>query len=335
MKGAGPRTLWKACLPALAFLVMLVPAPSYAHPSKSPSTQLPVALTLNGAIADAGRHSYTSHGGQAIYASVLGQVMDLSTTTFSYKIHTEVDGAKVTGDASFELDGQTVGGVSVSVRGNMPLNGMQPIPAEQFPVGCTADCNSEIVAFYLGVAHVHMFVGNTNQETEVPMSFESAFLNPFGGPIIIASLDNGATITVVSTYTEADIHWLDVELRGTIGGTLNGARISGQFTITGMAKDENLLAGTESESGTMTFSGMNDPTLDLSGSYVGTSTIPTTGTVDCSSLTGIPGTCTETGFYSQGSFSLGGDATLTGTYQTTWFVPALGFDGSATATLSE
>ena len=263
----------------------------------------------------------------------MGQQVDLAKTTFSYKIEAEVSGLDVSGAASLKLEGQTDSGEGVTVVGSVPLNRVAPVPAEEFPVGCQSDCNSQIVAFYVGVAHLDITVGQTKQEASVPLAFESAFLSPFGSPIVISSV-NGTTLTVVTTYTQADIHWINVNLQGTTAGSLDGAPVSGQFTISSAA-DENLLTGTETESGTMTFSGMSPSSLDVSGSYQGTSTIPATGTVDCSALTGFPGTCTETGFDSQGTMVLsGGSVSVTGSYQTSWYVPALSFTGSAAAMVS-
>jgi len=280
---------------------MFVPAPLSAHPqSQAQPPPQPLSLDMAGEIANAGRHSYDSEGGQALFVSVMGQVLNLTTTRLSYKVDAEEAGLKVTGDASISLSGQTTSGQNVSIRGSMSLSKGTPVPAESFPVGCSTNCTSDIVAFYTGTAHLDFWVGNAHKQAWVPLSFESAFLNPFGKPIIIASLDNGTTLTVVTTYTSANIRWAGVLIKGTLSGTLNGAPVTGQFGSTANAKDENLLAGTETESGAMVFSGMSVPSLDVSGTYNGTSIIPTTGTIDCSALTGIPGTCTETGFASRG-----------------------------------
>lgn len=332
MKRTTSNAFGRLFLPGLAMLLMAVPA---VHATGGAGQ--PLALSMNGAIADAGRHQYTSQGGLPLFASVMGQQLDLAKTSFSYKIKAEVAGLSVTGQASFSLKGQTAGGESVKVTGNMRLNELQPVPGEVFPLGCTSACQSEIVAFYIGAASVDISVGGVHQHAVVPVAFESAFLDPFGNPIVISSLDDGATFTVVTTYTSADIHWLDVQTVGALSGTFNGSPVSGQFTINSAAKDENLLAGTETETGTMTFSSMSPGSLDVSGKYSGTSTIPTAGAVDCSALvTGIPGTCLETGFASQGAFQLSNhEVKVSGTYQTSWLVPALGFTGSATATVTQ
>jgi hypothetical protein len=326
----------------LASLVLVLPSflPANAH-SGSPQQQQ-LNFTMSGAIIDAGRHMYTSEGGQAVYASIMGQLVDVGTSSFNYRIRANVDGLSANGIASFELTGTTVGGEAITVEGSMHVHGAQPVAAETFPLGCTTTCTSEIVAFYTGVASVEVTIGSSTQDVSLPFEIESAFLNPFGGPIILASADSptSPSILIATTYTQADIHWIDVTTGGTVSGTLNGTPFSGSFTTTAKAKDENLLLGTETESGSLTLSNVNLPSLDLSGGYSGTSTIPTAGTVDCSAITGVPGTCTLTGFTSQGTFSIWDhEGSAVGTYQDSWgspppIPPALGFTGVATATFT-
>ena len=95
---------------------------------------------------------------------------------------------------------------------------------------------------------------------------------------------------------------------------------------------ENLVTGSAIDAGTISFSSMTPSSLDAKGFYVGSSTIPTTGTSDCSASTGIPGTCTETGFQSTGHFTMSG---ISGSYNTTWGVPALGFSSAVNATVGQ
>jgi hypothetical protein len=94
---------------------------------------------------------------------------------------------------------------------------------------------------------------------------------------------------------------------------------------------ENLVTGKSTDKGTISFSSMTPSSLNANGHYIGTSTIPTTGTSDCSASTGFPGTCTESGFQSIGQFTMSG---ISGSYNTTWGVPALGFSASVNATVS-
>lgn len=112
--------------------------------------------------------------------------------------------------------------------------------------------------------------------------------------------------------------------------------MTGSFTMMTNAH-EDPFAGTETESGTMTFYDMNPSYLDASGAYSGSSTIPTDNTIDCSAITtGIAGTCTETGFSSLGRFALDpGSTVIQGTYDINWAVPAVSFSGISTATVSQ
>ena len=75
-------------------------------------------------------------------------------------------------------------------------------------------------------------------------------------------------------------------------------------------------------------SGAQIPYMNANGGYLGTSTIPHAGSFSC----GLA--CTETGFQDSGSFLLYGSqgkssAVITGSYSTTWTVPAFGFSSTA------
>jgi hypothetical protein len=173
-------------------------------------------------------------------------------------------------------------GTSFTTGDTITIDGA--IPAESFPLGCTT-CTSQVPGFFLGTGALGGW------------DLESAFLNPFGGPVVWASSDGSV---LVFSYTAATIDWQNVQTSGSLTGTLGGATsVSGLFTETTSAH-EDLFAGTETESGTLTFLGMTPSYLDASGAYSGSSTIPTYNKIDCSGLIGIPGTCTETGFSSLG-----------------------------------
>jgi hypothetical protein len=160
------------------------------------------------------------------------------------------------------------------------------------------------------------------------MEFESAYLNPFGGPILMMSLD-GMT-SIVSTYSQASIVWKGIQLGGFVTGTLDNQPVGGGFAMTVNAH-EDLLAGTESEEGSISLVGMNPSSLNANGHFEGQSTIP------AGSPCGAPfpdGTCQVTGLNSQGSFSMhssGGD--IDGSYSITWNAPAFSFAGIASATV--
>jgi hypothetical protein len=235
----------------------------------------------------------------------------------------------VAGNASIFLSGFMENGSSFTLAGSVPI--IASTPAESFPVGCSVACNSVVPAFYLGEGIFNVTV-TSSWQTLLPMALESAFLNPFGGPIIWVSEDANSSIVLVSTYSAAAIDWQGVRSGGTISGTLGPTPVSGLFNLTSAAH-EDLFAGTETETGTMTFYGVTPSGLDASGPYSGNSTIPTTGTIDCSALTGFPDTCTETGFSSAGSFDLDPVTVLVqGTYKLDWAVPALTFNGTAVGT---
>src|SRR5208337_4543678 len=138
----------------------------------------------------------------------------------------------------------------------------------------------------------------------------------------------------VFTYAASTIDWYNVQSSGSLAGTLGATPVSGSFSMTTNAH-EDLFAGTETESGTMTFYDMNPSYLDASGTFSGSSTIPTSDTIDCSSITGIPGTCTETGLVSSGGFTLDPGTLIEGTYGIDWTTPAFSFSGTATATVSQ
>jgi hypothetical protein len=208
----------------------------------------------------------------------------------------------------------------------------------------------------------HNDQGNPQQTNQVPMLFESAYLNPFGNPIVFGTADNFATLMVVTPYTHANIFWTQVSVSGSITGTLGSSNIvSGQFSESSN-EFENLVTGTAQDSGTMTFSNVVNASgpvtsLDVTGTYKGSSTIPTTSQYacmtsagpslcsnsDCTSSLGLGpfeamtglSVCTNTGFESQGSFNLHGQASyVSGSYSSAWSVPAFAFGGMASGSVS-
>jgi hypothetical protein len=174
-----------------------------------------------------------------------------------------------------------------------------------------------------------MTVAGSTQTVPETMQIESPYFNPFGAPIVLASMDN--SIVIAATYTSGNIIWAGTKVGGATFGTLGSTQTSGAFNMTS-SEFENLVTGRSMDAGTISFSSMTSSSLDAKGFYVGTSTIPTTGSSDCSASTGIPGTCTETGFQSIGTFTMSG---ISGSYNTTWGVPALGFSSTVSATVSQ
>jgi len=325
----------KSAAVPLAFLILLAFVP-VAHASP-PSNQL--NLEFSGSIDSSGQQAYTQSGGDLLAAFIDGQQVDTSTADFAESVSASVDGLVTSGTATFSLSGGFLCAptpcTETSFSTGDTIDISDAIPAEAFPVGAPcawdgvtlplpAGCTSQVPAFFFGTGTL-----------DVPGWYlESAFLNPFGGPIVWASTDD--SVVLVFTYDAAAIDWADVQTSGSLTGTLGTTPVTGSFTQTTSAH-EDLFAGTETESGTLTFLGMTPSSLDATGPYSGSSTIPTSGEIDCSAVTTqIAGTCTETGFSSAGEFTLDpGHTLIQGTYDIAWAVPALSFSGPSTATVSQ
>ena len=181
-----------------------------------------------------------------------------------------------------------------------------------------------------------MTVAGSPQTIPESLNIESPYFNPFGAPIVIASADGA--IAIAATYTQGTIVWTGTQVTGPITGTLGTASVAGTLGLT-TSETENLVTGKTTDSGTIQFSGMTPSSLNANGLYSGTSTIPQNPSVppgqtnpyDCSTLTSIPGTCTETGFQSSGKFTAG---LVSGSYTTIWSTPALEFTASITGTFT-
>lgn len=185
-----------------------------------------------------------------------------------------------------------------------------------------------------------MTVGGIAQTIPETLSIESPYFNPFGGPIVMASPDGA--IVIVATYSQGTILWTGTQLAAPLVGRLGTTPAAGTLTLTG-GELENLVTGTAVDSGTIIFSAMTPASLDSSGFYQGSDTIPgPVGTSpypigppapwDCSPVFMIPGACTETGFQSVGQFWGPG---MSGSYSTTWGVPAFEFSSAVTATVTQ
>jgi hypothetical protein len=316
-----------------------------------------LSLTLSGAILDAGTGDYSHQGGQVVTVSLLGTPVDPYNTQMDYSLQASVSGLSVSGSATFDLIIPGDSGSTNKVHGDAVITDM--IPAEMFPFPCTpgVDCTSAIPGIFLGMASISISSclahhddsnspgssdsGDDHQghgsdcavvlQMTLPMQFESAFLNPFGGPIFMAS--DGGEIFVVSTYSEARVTWTGTQLGGEAAGSLAGSQVKGSFGMTVNAV-EDLKNGVEEDQGTIAFVGMSDPSLNAVGQFEGRSVIPPGS--DCpTSFNFPPGTCQLTGFSSQGEFSqdtaLGGS--IHGEYSTQWIVPAVAFTSTVSASL--
>jgi len=279
--------------------------------------------------------------------------------------HHQANEIQVSGFASFDVQASTSAG-NLEIRGFAQISDMVPavglplVPNNPDPLACfdAGSCTSAIPAFFLGNATVTVLTpGQRGQGTNlrIPMLFESAYMNPFGGPIVIESADVLLTgvpsIQIITTYTKADSSWSSVGVSGLVLDPTSMSFI-GKFNQTASLQ-ESLFKGTETDQGTLSlfgFTGSTYSVLNSNGNFQGTSTIPTSGGIDCSttSIYGpnpFPtGTCTETGSQSVGTFDLTSTAPgshnkhitgkVIGQYLDSWFTPAIAFAGVVQATVT-
>ena len=338
---------------SISLLVLLMGGTTAAYAS-TPSQTL--STTVTGGVTNLGNQHYSVNGGQVAFAAIAGLSIDPTTATLQYSINADQTGLNTKGSGNFVLTGKTIDGMSVSVIAQIIIN--SSVAAAAFPTGCSADCTSELPFFFLGTSNVQVTVAGTTQMLPETMQIESPYFNPFGAPIVLASTDNA--IVIAATYTQGTILWTGTQVAGVMTGTLDSTPVSGQFS-TNSGEYENLVAGTARDYGTISFTSMTPSSLNAKGFFIGGSTIPTNNTSDCSVLTGIPGTCTETGFQSNGQFIMSSNQTglnsgdqvhsndqgrhsaatpqqnsrISGSYSTTWGVPALDFSSSIAATVSK
>jgi len=290
-------------------------SPQSQHQSQTLNMTIPT-----GGVTDLGNQVYAVSGGQVAYAMIAGQTLNPGAT-IQYRFVANQTGMTTTGSASIRLTGTTTSGASVRVSGEFNITGI---------LAAAVIGQSELPFFFLtDTSNVQMTIAGSPQTLPESLSIESPYFNPFGAPIVMASPDGA--IIIAATYTRGSIVWNGSQVTGPLVGTLGTTPVTGTMTLTG-GERENLVKGTATDAGTTTFSGMTPTSLNANGSYRGSDTIPTTGTSDCSAVTGIPGTCTETGFQSSGRFRAGD---ISGNYTTTWGVPAIGFTSSITATVSQ
>ena len=283
--------------------------------------------------------------------------------------HYQPDEIRTSGFVTFDVQAGSAMG-NLDIRGTASLTDMVPaiglplVPGDQTGLGCfaTDSCTSAIPAFYMGNASITIQVSGQRGFTPpvvVPMLFESPYMNPFGKPIVFESADVLLTgvpaIQIITTYNSADSNWSGVNVSGAVFDPTTLTPI-GQFNQTA-SLSESLYKGTETDSGTLVlygFTGSTYSVLNSKGTFKGTSSIPTTGELDCSttaipSAPGLPnpfppGTCMETGSLSVGTFNLTSTnpgshnlqitGKVLGSYMDEWTVPAFGFTGVVQATAS-
>jgi hypothetical protein len=367
------KTAKVAIVFAMLFL-LVASSPVFAEDSHNDQNHdQNLSLTLSGGILDSGTQHYSHSGAELVAAMVGGMPIDPSSADLHFSLHAVVSGMTVKGQATFSLDYTNSKGAHVQVDGSAPIDNM--IAAEFFPFTCvnpdgspTAACTSGIPGIFMGSAAITTQTcqgdnqsqgdghsqgqgdqaqnaadnsdnegDNPNNCTQIPsslhMNFESAFLNPFGGPIFMASDD--MSLVIVASYNHARVTWDGIQMGGSVVGQLSGNPVTGMFSQV-VSATEDLKQGHESDRGTFVFAGMSDPLLNAAGKFSGESTIPQQG-IDCSSVTGLPGTCLITGFHSEGHFSLKNalDNRIKGDYSVEWTAPAVAFISTVTANLNQ
>ena len=316
----------RTALTSLAILFLL--GGTTAAFADTPSQAQAYNATLSGGVTNLGNQLYTMSGGQVYYGFVGTSSLD-NGANIQYSLLAYQSGVSTKGYASIHFSG-SVGGMPVTVNGNFQIGGADMgagLPAGcQTPAAPTTPCTQILPFDFIGTSNVQLTVGTTTQS--VTMVVESPYWNPYGGPIYLAST-NGA-ITIVATYTQGTILWTGAQVGGYISGTLGSSPVSGTFTQTS-TEFENLVTGTASDAGTFQYT-TNIASLNSPGTFTGSDTIPTTTGINCDALTQLPMTCTETGFQSSGHFRAG---QLSGTYTTSWGVPAYQFTSTATGAVSQ
>jgi len=304
--------------------LLLFASPAFASSGSFKQSQS-LSLTLQGMITNAGSQNYAIGGGQLIQGSLFGQALGPSRVSFS--MFAFVHGLQgVNGWGSLQI------GKDFSAR----ITIADAIPAAIFPITVTSPttysncdpksqaCNSEIPLFFTGMASVQSKGAGS---VKIPIAIESPYWSPFGGPIVITSLDSATnpSIFLVVSYSSATIYWSGVKLQGGIAGAFGSESVTGSYGQT-VNSWENLVTASESDFGSIVFAGMSDPVLNANGGFLGHTTFSLAGSFDCSSEFGLPeGTCTATGAVSDGTFWMAGGqrSLISGTYHTVWSVPSL------------
>ena len=304
---------------------------------------VPLALSMTGGIGAAGdQHYVLAQDGVIAYASIFGKTIKPHSSSLDYSLVADVHGLSVSGHANVHLVASSLDGQKVVLNGKVVIQGM--VPAEVFTSGA-------IPSAFLGLLTGTVTIGRDSETIALPVSLESPFINPFGGPIVLATLDVPSSIVLVTDYNVAKIQYSNVQLFTlSVTGKLGQSPVTAGSAALTTRSIENLVRGTETETGSIAFTGMTPSLLDSSGHYSGSSIIPSENqclstygfepcTLDCTAylplLMGAPsldlsslptGLCTITGFISSGSFnSVGAHVVIRGTYTTVWDVPAVTF----------
>jgi hypothetical protein len=313
----------------------------------------PLNLLMQGVITNAGTQHYQFGGGQVVAGTIGGN--PVSTDQIQFELQAIVNGLGASGSGFLSLGngqvntqgggnghghghGRDVGyGTSSSGQGysfsaQIEISGA--ISAAVFPLvvnpdgsatNCLTSCSSMIPLFFTGTATIQ---SGGNEPLQIPIEVESPYWSPFGGPILIVSLDsptNPYVYLLVNTDT-ATIGWSGVQLVGQIAsGTYGSETVTGAYAQV-VNSQEDLVSGNEFDGGSIAFLGMSDSSLNSQGFFVGQTSFTLTGSFNCDALFNLPSQvpCTATGATSGGSFLMNGQgALITGKYSTAWSVPSL------------
>jgi hypothetical protein len=322
---------------SVAMLMLLGANAAFASSSQSLTFAVGSPTLPLGTVSDLGNQQYQVRGGHVFAAYLGGNQID--GAIIQYSMNANVKSTTAKGSGSFDLTG-TIAGQPVSVSGEFSINSAQTI-AQVLPNpsgvcrGNGAKSCSELPVTFGGPADLKIQAGGSTTNDVTTMQVENPYFNPLGGPIFLVSGDQ--SVFIIATYSVGTIQWSGAAVTGPISGVLGSSTpVSGTLTLNSN-EQEDLVAGTAADSGSISFSSMTPSILNLGGSYSGTSTIPSTGSFDCSALFTFPaGTCTATGFSSSGSYTMKhGQTTVSGTYSTEWTVPALAFSSTGSATLTQ
>jgi len=340
--------------------LMLVASPAFASSGNVRQSQS-LSLTLQGVITNAGNQHYDFSGGKLVHGSLFGQ--SLTSGQVSFNLDASVRGLQdASGGGTLQISSGGGHGSSGGHSGGQgdANNGAYSggsfsarititgeLPAAVFPITLSSDgstytncdpetqtCNSEIPLFFTGLATVQSKGGSA--PLQIPIAIESPYWNPFGGPILIRSLDGSSpSILLVVSYDHATIDWAGVQLQGMLSGTFGKEGVAGAYGQV-VSSLENLVSAKEVDLGSIAFVNMNDSTLNAQGWLAGRTTFSLAGSFDCApefdlyvrSLLGFgmpKGTCMATGATSDGLFGMnaGQGTRISGTYHTVWSVPSL------------
>jgi hypothetical protein len=307
-------------------------------------------LNLQGGIANAGSQTWNLAGGNALVAQ-FGSEQLQPGSNLQYSLTATVNGLSTSGTFQLSLTGQTIDGQSISVTANGAVIGMVPLICfPNYDVASTGTCQatdtSTIPGFFEVGVVMSETLGSTTTTSQTVLLVETPIMNPWGTAVVMSSTD-GTTANIIATYQTGSATWTNVQLVGYVSGTFNGQTASGSFFQVSTAV-ENFVAGTEYEYGTISLQSMSPSSLDATGTFAGTSTVPTDPSTmaDCSAQLGIPaGTCTETALNSVGTFQMTGSSTqhgnshasttIKGSYGVIWPQPSITFAGTITATVSQ